>query len=130
MTTSILTRYGHSESIASPYSEWITHKLINELRTEQFDEPDDEHTQVSVSNEHWSVSAQVSGLVFFDNLDLLEGEESDLPETMYLRNIDDAELIAIWQAVVVGDKEALLDRTWVSDLEALPPYRADYYRHT
>ncbi|MEM9416504.1 MAG: hypothetical protein AAGA29_13665 [Planctomycetota bacterium] len=128
MAASIITRYGHSENIASPDSDWITHRLLNELKTEQFDEPDNEHTQVSVSNEHWSVSVQVSGLVYFDNLDLLEGEESDLPETMYLRDIDDTELVSIWRAVVSGDQDALLDHGWVCEIDELPPYRADYYR--
>ena len=80
----INTRYGYSAPVSDPNDEWITRKLIAELRTEQFDEPDNDHTQVSVGNEHWAVTAQVSGLITFDNMDLLEGEESDLPETMYL----------------------------------------------
>src|SRR5262245_30708069 len=123
----IYTRYGYSQSVTDPNDEWVTRKLIEELRTEQFEEPDNEHTQVSVGNEHWAVTAQVSGLVTFDNMDLLEGEESDLPETMYLRNISDKELIRIWQAVVNGDKDALLEYSW-KPLNGLPPYVSDYYR--
>src|SRR4051812_27142887 len=106
---SIQTRYGYSERVSDPQSDWITRKLLHELRNEFHDEPDDEHTQVSVGNEHWAVTAQVSGLVTFDNLDVLEGESSDLPGTMYLRDIPDDQLIRIWQAVVCGDKEALLE---------------------
>ena len=123
----INTRYGYSQPVSDPNDNWITRKLIAELRTEQFDVPDDEHTQVSVGNEHWAVTAQVSGLVTFDNMDLLEGEESDLLETMYLRNIPDEQLIQIWQAVVRGDKQALLEHPW-QPLTALPPYVSDYYR--
>ncbi len=125
---SINTRYGHSQSVDDPNDEWVTTKLLRELRTEQFDEPDDEHTQVSVGNEHWAVTAQVSGLITFDNIDLLEGEPSDLPETMHLRDIPDTQLIAIWQAVIRGDRDALLDHAWQS-FDDLPAYNSDYYRN-
>ncbi len=123
----INTRYGYSQPISDPNDEWITRKPIAELRTERFDEPDDEHTQVSVGNEHWAVTAQVSGLITFDNMDLLEGEESDLPEEMHLRDIPDDQLVRIWQAVVRGDKDALLEHPW-KPLSDLPPYVRDYYR--
>jgi hypothetical protein len=93
----INTRYGYSTSVSDPNDDWITRKLIGELRSEQFDEPDDEHTQVSVGNEHWAVSAQVSGLITFDNFDLFEGEESDLSEPMHLRNILEEQLIRTWR---------------------------------
>ena len=124
----ILTRYGHSESVDDPNSEWITRKLISELRTEHFDTPDDEHTQVSVSNEHWSVTAQVSGLITFDNMDLLEGEPSELPETMHLRDIPDSELIELWQAVIRSDEEAFMRPVWKA-IDELPPYERDFYRN-
>jgi hypothetical protein len=123
----INTRYGYSQSVSDPNDPWITRKLIAELRTEQFDEPDDEHTQVSVGNEHWAVTAQVSGLITFDNMDLLEGEESDLPAEMHLRDIPDEQLIRIWQAVVRGDKNSLLGYPWKA-LKELPAYVRDYYR--
>src|SRR5215470_12657590 len=106
----IKTRYGAMLPVNDPDDPWITRKLITELRTEEFDEPDNEHTQVSVGNEHWAVTAQVSGLVTLDNLDLLEGLESNLPESMYLRDIADETLIAIWQAVVREDQQALLSQ--------------------
>ena len=125
----ILTRYGHSETIDDENNEWVTHQLIRELRTEQFEEPDDEHTQVSVGNEHWTVTAQVSGLITFDNMDLIEGRESDLPEDLYLRNIDDEELVEIWQAIVRNEKESLMSHNW-KDFDSLEPYISDYYRST
>jgi hypothetical protein len=123
----IYTRYGFSQRVSDPADPWITRELIAELRTEQFDEPDNEHTQVSVGNEHWAVTAQVSGLITFDNMDLLKGEESDLPEEMHLRDIPDEQLIRIWQAVVRGDKDVLLDHPW-KPLTELPPFVRDYYR--
>lgn len=101
--------------------------LVRELREEQFEDPDDEHTQVSVGNEHWSVTAQVSGLITFDNIDILEGLASDLPETMYLRDISDEMLFEIWIAVIGGDKDKLLSYPWKLKVELLP-FTRDYYR--
>jgi hypothetical protein len=46
---------------------------------------------------------------------------------MHLRDIPDQELIRIWQAVVRGDKEGLLDHPWAS-FDNLPPHVSDYYR--
>ena len=123
----ITTRYGYSQAVSDPEDPWITEELIAELRTEKFEQPDDEHTQVSVGNEHWDVTAQVSGLITFDNIDILEGEYSDLPEEMHLRNIPDEQLIQIWQAVVRSDKSALLKYPW-KPLNELPPYERDFYR--
>jgi hypothetical protein len=127
LLATINTRYGYSQPVSDPDDPWITQKLIAELRTEQFDEPDDEHTQVSVGNEHWAVTAQVSGLITFDNMARFEGKESDLPETMHLRDIPDEQLVCIWQAVVRGDKNSLLAHPW-NDLDELPPFVRDYYR--
>lgn len=84
--------YGHSEGVSGPNDEWNVSRLIAELRVEQFDEPDDEHTQFSVGNEYWSVTVLVRGLSTFNNIDLLEGESSDPPQTMHVRNISDSEL--------------------------------------
>ena len=125
--TIMYRRYGCSQPVSDPNDPWITEKLIAELRSEQFDEPDDEHTQVSVGNEHWAVTAQVSGLITFDNMDLLEGEESDLPAEMHLRDIPDEQLVRIWQAVVRGDKNSVIADSWKA-LNELPAYARDYYR--
>ena len=101
--------------------------LLDELRTEQFEEPDDEHTQVSIRNEHYSVTAQVSGLITFDNMDILEGLDSSLPEVLYLRDISDDELSAIWKAVIAQDEKAIFAYPWAK-LADLPPYSRDFYR--
>ena len=83
--------------------------------------------QVAVANEHWSVTAKVSGLITCDNLRVLLGEGSDLPHEMHLRDIPDEQLIRIWQAVVRGDTVSLLGYPWMR-LSDLPPYERDYYR--
>jgi hypothetical protein len=41
--------------------------------------------------------------------------------------VADEQLVRIWQAVVRGDKDALLQRPW-KPLSDLPPYVRDYYR--
>ncbi|MFT3883447.1 MAG: hypothetical protein QM703_27830 [Gemmatales bacterium] len=128
ITTPVVTmRYGDQFAFDNPDDELTIGMLITDLRTELFDEPDEEHTQVSVCNQHWSVTAQVSGLITFDNIDLLEGKESDLPEQMYLRDIPDEELIRIWQAIIRGDRDALLKHSW-KPLNELQPYNRDFYQ--
>ena len=122
-----LTRCGYSAEINESNFEKITKSLVEELRTEEHDEPDDEHTQVSVGNEHWSITAQVSGLITFDNIDILEGVESELPESMYLRNISDAELVRLWWALVQDNVSILTESNWCS-FEELPAYEDDFYR--
>jgi len=123
----IITRYGHFEHVTDPNSEWVTRRLLLELRSELYDKPDNEHTEVSVGNAHWTVIAQISGLVICDNVGRPEGFNSNLPETMYLRDIPDATLVAIWQALVREDQAALLSHPW-RQLDELPAYSGDYYR--
>ena len=105
----------------------VADRLLAELRSEHYETADGEHTQVSISTEHWSVSVDVSGLVIFDNIDLLEGEPSDLPETMFLRDIPDESVKSVWRAVVDNDQAALLSFGWRAQ-DGLEPYVRDFYR--
>ena len=43
--------------VSDPDEPWITRELIAELRNEQFDDSEDEHTQVSVVKGQWAVTA-------------------------------------------------------------------------
>jgi hypothetical protein len=129
LTAIYSTRYGSQDLIDPGDEVEIMQQLVAELRTEQRDEPDDEHTQVSISNEHWAVTAQVSGLVIFDNLALLEGEDSALPASVYLRDVPDATLFAIWSATIDEDEEKIMSFGW-KDYDKLPEYTRDYYRAT
>src|SRR5262245_61895264 len=83
-------RYGDHGAIEPSSAEAVFARLLHELRNEPADGRDVEHTQVSVSNGHWAVTAEVGGLVTFDNIDILESEPSDLPEWMCLQNPDDS----------------------------------------
>jgi hypothetical protein len=127
MVATYITRYGYSDQVDVGTLEDITRDLINELREEKFDEPDEEHTQVSIGNEHWAVTALVSGLIVFDNMDLVEGLPSHLPETMYLRDIPNGDLKSIWKAIVENDEAALMSHQWCSK-DKLAPYKEDFYR--
>jgi hypothetical protein len=105
----------------------VVARLLADLRHEHYDVPDDEHTQVSMGTEHWSVTVDVSGLVTFDNIDLLEGQPSDLPETMCMRDLSDERVKRLWRAVVDNDKTALLSFPWQSS-STLEPYVRAFYR--
>ena len=125
--TRYLTRYGYDSEVADENSKKITSQLIEELRTEEFEEPDDEHTQVSISNAHWSVTAQVSGLIVFENFDVIDGKASDLPEKMFMRNIEDCDLVSVWQAVIGSDSGKLMSFNWWN-FDKLLEYLSDFYR--
>ena len=127
MLASYQTRYGYSNSVDEPNLQKVMTDLLEELRTEEFEEPDDEHTQVSIGNEHYSVTAQVSGLITFDNMDVLEGLQSSLPEVLYLRDIPDEDLRAVWRAVVAQDEKTIFSYPWTR-LDELQPYVRDFYR--
>lgn len=128
MPANCYTRYGATMAVDLRNVEQVMAQLPDELRAERFDEPDDEHTQVSIENAHWAITAQDSGLVTFDNMDLAVGRQSDLPERMYVRDVPDDDLKAIWRATVSADRLVLLAQSW-STLQQLPPFKSNYYRY-
>jgi hypothetical protein len=121
------TRYGNSAELPDAMFGTVARGLLDELKAEPDTGPDDDHTEVSISNEHWSMSAQVSGLITFDNLYLLEGFPSDLPEQMFLRDVPDDTLTAIWRATASGDAAGLMAFGWLP-FEQLAPFAQHYYR--
>lgn len=127
MSATYQTRYGFSDSVTELNLQKVMSDLLEELRSEELEEPDDEHTQVSIGNEHYAVTAQVSGLITFDNMDVLEGIDSPHPEVIYLRNLADDDLRTIWAAVAVQDEKVIFSYPWVK-FDELLPYSCDYYR--
>ena len=127
MAASYQTRYGYSDVVDKSNLQKVMNDLIEELRTEKFEEQDDEHMQVSIGNEHYAVTAQVSGLITFDNMDVLEGLESSLPEVVYLRDIPDDDLKTIWRAVVAQDEKIIFSYPW-AQFDDLQPFERDFYR--
>ena len=127
MSASYRTRYGKSGKITSKNRVEVMRRLTDELRKEIPEQQVYEQTHVSISNEQWTVTAQVSGLISFDNADNAEGEDSTLPDSMHLSDIPDQVLFDIWSAVIENNKEKLLSFEW-RKLKDLPPYRGDYYK--
>jgi len=122
-----INRYGHSDAVTEQNFADTADRLLADVRFEHYERPDDEHWQVSISTEHWSVSVDVSGLVIFDNIDILEGEPSELPGTMFLRDITDESVKLLWRAVMTNDRASLLSFQWRAHDE-LEPYVRDFYR--
>ena len=127
MSATYQTRYGFSDSVNESNLQKVMSDLLEELRTEEFEKPGDEHTQVSIGNEHYAVTAQVSGLITFDNMDVLEGLDSPHPEVIYLRNLPDDDLRTIWAAVVAQNEEVIFSYPWAK-LDELLPSSCDYHR--
>jgi hypothetical protein len=127
VSASYRTRYGKRGKITSKNRVEVMRQLTAELRMEAPEEPVYEQTQVSISNEIWIVTAQVSGLISFDKADITEGEDSTLPDSMHLSDITDKVLFDIWSAVIEKNTEKLLSFEW-RKLEELPPYKGDYYK--
>ena len=73
------------------------------------------------------MTVDVSGLVTFDNIDLLEGQPSDLPESMYMRDLPDEIVKLLLRAIVTNDKAALLSFPWHTS-STLEAYARDSYR--
>ena len=122
-------RYGHQETHADDSDvRTIIWSLLNELTHEEFDEPDDEHTQVAVSRGDWAITVQVSGLVTLDDLSWITGSPDDQPTpSFYLRDVPDARLVGLLEALAQGNIENVLKAGWLP-FDELPPYTRDFYR--
>jgi len=106
----------------------IIWSLLKELTHEEFDEPDDEHTQVAVSRGDWAITVQVSGLVTLDDLSWITGSQDDRPTpSVYLRDLPNERLIPILEALAGGNIDPVLKAGW-RPFDELPPYSRDFYR--
>ena len=137
MTTDFSTysRYGaQSLYTLADNPEKIARGLLNELRTEQFEEPDDEHTEVSISREDWAISVTVFGRVTLIDLSWITGSENDHPknarhmmDNLYMRDVPDDKLIQLMAALVRGEIDRVRSADWRTAAK-LPPYVRPYYR--
>jgi hypothetical protein len=117
------TRYTDTRSVKK-----IIDDLIRELEEEQFEEPDDEHTEVSLTRGHWSISVNVSGLVTLSDDFWLTGSDSDKPrEPLFMRDVPRDRLTELMSALAKGELEKVFDAHWVQE-HRLPPYKRDYFR--
>jgi hypothetical protein len=129
MAFEIKTRYGYIEKFNdNADSERITEGLIQELETEQFDEPDDEHTQIAVSYENLAVIVDISGLIILDDLSSITGSPEDiLSESFYIRDLPRTEVFALLVELAKGNISKVRDMNWLS-FDKLPPYERDFFR--
>jgi hypothetical protein len=120
------TRYGAGQSYDDDATiPTVVEDLINELETEHYEEPDDEHTQVAIESQGWAVTVQVSGLMTLD--DLSEIEDGKLPDALYIRANSRAEAVDMLTKMALGQLVAVRAGAWVP-FDRLPPYTCDLFR--
>ena len=137
MTTAFSTysRYG-AQSLYSDSDdpERVARQLIAELRYEEFEESDDEHTEVSISRGDWSISIWVFGRVTLQDMSWITGTESDSPKNakhmvddLHMRDVPDDQLVALMADLARGNIDRVRDAGWLA-ADALPPYVDAFYR--
>jgi hypothetical protein len=129
MSFEIKTRYGAKEAYeTSEDAPTVIEGLLEELETEEFDEPDNEHTEVAVSFGEWAVTAQVSGLLTQDDLRGIVESESHRPaEALYLRAVSRSQVKEILIAMAEGRLEDVRRAGW-APFDRVPPFRKDLFR--
>jgi len=131
MTFKTRGRYGGTTTFEDPSPEDIRAAiagLISGLRTERFEEPDDEHTRTSLTHGTVYIEIQVNGMATLGDLAVLEDDaEPIIAEEVYLADIPDARMTEILTDLAGGSYAAVLAAGW-GPKSALPAYKYDYYR--
>lgn len=124
MAYSTLTRYGYRQTYDTlKDAEQVILRLLSELKREEFETPDDEHTQVSLANGNIAITVQVSGLVTLEKIDPEEAPE----ESLYRRDVPDRELVPLLFQLASGNMITVQEADW-SKFDDLLPYKRDFYR--
>jgi hypothetical protein len=125
----IKTRYGATETFEdTAQAERVVDRLITELATEEFEEPDDEHTQVVVGYKDWSVTAQVSGLLRLSNLSGITGSPTDrAPEELFMRATSKSQVADLLLKTALGRIDEVRAAGWLP-FEKVGPHQADLFR--
>lgn len=125
----VKTRYGAEEKYPDDADiPAIVESLIHELETEHYEEPDDEHTQVAISNRDWSVTVQISGLMTLDDLSRITGSDDDVPsEELFIRANSRSQAIEMLTLIAKGDIERVRSAHW-TPFDKVPPYKGDLFR--
>lgn len=123
------SRYGADRRYEDPSeAPAAVEKLIRELETEEFEEPDDEHTQVAVSFGDWSVTAQVSGLLTLSDQSGITGSPADPPvPALHLRAVSRSQVTELLIAMAEGRLDEVRRAGWMP-FDRLPPYQKDLFR--
>jgi hypothetical protein len=126
MPFTIKTRYGAMETYTDDarIPEAVAF-LIEELETEQFDEPDDEHYQVAVGHGDWAVTVTVTvyGLMILDDM---RGPPGGGP-TLFKRAKSRDEAIHLLTLMARGEINAVRVAGWTLR-DQVPPWERDLFR--
>jgi hypothetical protein len=126
MTFTTITRYGAMESCSDESKiPSIVESLIQELETEQFDEPDDEHYQVAIGHGDWAITVTVFGLMILDDMRALSNDKAS--EESVIRAKSRQEAVAMLTLMAKGQIEEVRAANWVSR-NRLPPYKQPLFR--
>jgi hypothetical protein len=126
----VTTRYGADKKYGDDADILaVVIELIHELETEYYkDEPDDEHTQVAISNGDWSVTVQVSGLMTLDDLSWITGSDDDVPsEELFIRADSKRQAIEMLTRIAQGDIEGIRSESW-TPFDQIPPFKGELFR--
>jgi hypothetical protein len=126
----VKTRYGAEERYEDDADiPAVVDALIQELETEHDeDEPDDEHTQVAISNGDWAVTVQVSGLMTLDDLGWITGSDDDVPsEELFIRADSRRQAIETLTRIAQGDVDGIRSESWTS-FDQVPPSKGNLFR--
>jgi hypothetical protein len=126
----VKTRYGAQERYEDDADiPAVVGALIQELETEHYeDEPDDEHTQVAISNGDWSVTVQVSGLMTLDDLSWITGSDDDVPSgELFIRADSRRQAVEMLTRIAQGDIEGIRSEPW-TPFDQVAPFKGDLFR--
>lgn len=125
------SRYGADEVFESDADILaVVERLVGELESEAFDEPDDEHSQVAVSRGDWSLTVHVSGLMVLEDLRGITGSPDDvLAPALYRRAQSREEAVQMLSLAAAGRFEHLVAVGWTA-FEGLAPPQRYLFRQT
>ena len=111
------TRHGDDADVPA-----VVDRLLRELECEQFEEDDDEHTEVSIERDDWGLSVWVSGLLSLGDLSWITGSDDDKPLPEACRRATDRAEAARVMALVASGRaaEVLASPGWMA-YEQVPP---------
>jgi hypothetical protein len=119
------TRYGAMESYSDDLDiPAVVESLIQELETEKFDEPDDEHFQVAIGYGDWAITVTVYGLMILD--DMRELENGRVVE-LFKRAASREEAIALLTMMAKGQIAEVQAAGWLLR-DQVAPYKRDLFR--
>ena len=129
MAVQIRSRYGYTSTPSPEDLREAIASMLRELRTERYEEPDNEHTRVAMThNENVCIEIKVDGMVTLVDLRFLTTPaDAIVPQEVYIADIPDDQMTALLVALAQGDYETVLAAGWGSKSE-LPPYKGDFYR--